>query len=156
MKPITKRQQEVLDFIVAFIAQNNYSPTTREIANAVGLASGSTVYGMMKKLQSNGLISWKPNEPRTIKVIKQEEGKIRCFSVGESVPLDELKSGSLFIYGETIGLKSEYRNEHGAIEAYIVGSGELFWEGFTDISEQANLMVQPLVLEAEVKDICAL
>lgn len=57
------------------------------------------------------------------------------------VSLSDLDSGSLFIYEGTMALKSEYRTDAGAIEAYIIGSGEIFWGGVDTPKDQSMLMV---------------
>jgi len=56
--------------------------------------------------------------------------------------LEQLPCGSLFTdaYG-TVGLKTEYRTEKGAIEAFIIGSGEMYWGGTTDPEKQRSLEV---------------
>ena len=41
---LTKRQQEIFDFIKRYVASNGYPPTVRDIGKAVGLASSSTVH----------------------------------------------------------------------------------------------------------------
>lgn len=60
------------------------------------------------------------------------------------ITLEELDKGSLFVYRGTYALKTEYRTKRGAIEAYIVGSGEFFWGGVTTAEEQAKLEVVPV------------
>lgn len=55
--------------------------------------------------------------------------------------LENLPAGSLFLFEDTLAVKSEYHNESGAVEAIIVGSGEFFWGGTSDPKEQAQLMV---------------
>jgi hypothetical protein len=68
----------------------------------------------------------------------------------EKISLEELPVGSLFDYmGRTIGLKTEYRSEGGAIEAFIVGSGEMFWGGTDNAEDQGKLLVTPLAPHAE-------
>ena len=62
------------------------------------------------------------------------------------VKLGNLKNGSLFIYKDTIALKSEYRTENGACECHIVGSGEMFWGGTNTAEELNNLYVTPILL----------
>ena len=60
------------------------------------------------------------------------------------VKLCDLKRGKLFMFNETLGMKTEYSTEHGAIEAYIVDSGCMFWGG-TDLPKvQRNLLVYPV------------
>lgn len=64
---------------------------------------------------------------------------------GKLVTLEELPAGALFSFGGEIVLKSEYTTEKGLIEAFILGSGELFCGG-CPIEEQPQLKVQPLKL----------
>lgn len=59
--------------------------------------------------------------------------------------LDECPPG-LFIFGDCLGFKSEYRTPQGANEAYVVSSGEFFWGGTTKPDEQGALMVTPVDL----------
>ena len=76
---------------------------------------------------------------------------------GELVTLEELPAGTLFSFSGDIVLKSEYTTEKGLIEAFILGSGELFCGG-CPIEEQPQLKVQPLKLISfaeEVKPIIA-
>lgn len=55
--------------------------------------------------------------------------------------LCDLPKGSLFLFEDTLCLKSEYRTDSGAIEAHIVGSGEMFWGGAKTPEEQSMLLV---------------
>lgn len=64
------------------------------------------------------------------------------------ITLEDLPAGSLFKYGETIALKSEYRADGGAIEAYIVGSGEMFWGGTKTSEDQRKLLVVAVAIPA--------
>jgi hypothetical protein len=66
------------------------------------------------------------------------------------IKLYELPVGSLFMTPDRkcLALKSEYRTDKGAIEAHIVGSGEMFWGGTSDIRVLNNLDV----LEVKVKN----
>ena len=65
---------------------------------------------------------------------------------GLKVRLADLEPGKLFRFGETVGFKSEYR-WGGAIEAFIVGSGEMFWGGTSTADKQRELMVEPIDLK---------
>lgn len=65
---------------------------------------------------------------------------------GLKVRLADLEPGKLFKFGETVGFKSEYRSG-GAIEAFIVGSGEMFWGGTSTADKQRELMVEPIDLK---------
>lgn len=69
----------------------------------------------------------------------------------QSCTLAELPAGSLFLHGKTLGLKSEYHTESGAIEATIVGSGEMFWGGTHSPQDQANLIVTQVDIDRTPK-----
>ena len=64
----------------------------------------------------------------------------------KSMPLEELPCGGLFLYNETLCLKTKYRTSNGAIEAFIVGSGEMFWGGVSTPEEQRQVMVRRVKL----------
>jgi len=63
------RSQAIIDFISQYIQKNGYSPTTREIAAAVGLSSPSTVTGHLNRLKKKGLVDFEPYEVRTIRIV---------------------------------------------------------------------------------------
>lgn len=72
---------------------------------------------------------------------------------GDKVPLYKLPVGSLFAHGDDcIAMKSEYMSENGLIEAYILGSGEIFWGGAKTVEEHRYIMVQPLDIVEAGKD----
>lgn len=68
----------------------------------------------------------------------------------KTVKLIDLEPGKLFMTPDMkcLALKTEYRNDKGAIKAYIVGSGEIFWSGTTDPRILNNLDV----LEVKIKN----
>ena len=55
-KPITKRQQEILDFISAQVQMRGYPPSVREIGSAVGLSSTASVHNQLNQLEKKGFI----------------------------------------------------------------------------------------------------
>lgn len=67
--------------------------------------------------------------------------------------LEDLPNGSLFLYGETLGLKSEYMTDNYAIEAYIVGSGEFFWGGMNKGKDQAKLVVTEVEVDMNASEL---
>lgn len=75
---MTPRQQQIYDFIVAYIEENLYPPTILEIGEGVGLASKSSVFNHLLAMQNKGYIEVKNNSPRAIKVkgykfVKEDE-----------------------------------------------------------------------------------
>ncbi|ADU30657.1 transcriptional repressor, LexA family [Evansella cellulosilytica DSM 2522] len=69
MTKLSKRQQDILDYIKEEVKEKGYPPSVREIGEAVGLASSSTVHGHLSRLEKKGLIRRDPTKPRAIEVI---------------------------------------------------------------------------------------
>jgi len=66
---LTKRQQEILDFIKRYLAEHGYPPTVRDIGHAVGLTSSSTVHAHLANLERAGAIRRDPTKPRALEVL---------------------------------------------------------------------------------------
>jgi repressor LexA len=66
---LTKRQQEIFDFIRRYGAKYGYPPTVREIGKAVGLASSSTVHAHLANLERYGLLKRNPTKPRALELL---------------------------------------------------------------------------------------
>ena len=66
---LTKRQQEIFDFIKRYSARYGYPPTVRDIGKAVGLASSSTVHAHLANLEKLGLLRRDPTKPRAIELL---------------------------------------------------------------------------------------
>lgn len=65
---ISERQQSILDFIKEEVDRRGFPPSVREIGQAVGLNSSSTVHGHLCKLEDLGYIRRDPAKPRTIEI----------------------------------------------------------------------------------------
>ncbi|MGD0196900.1 MAG: transcriptional repressor LexA [Solirubrobacteraceae bacterium] len=66
---LTKRQQEIIDFIRRYGADHGYPPTVRDIGKAVGLASSSTVHQHLANLEQLGLLRRDPSKPRALELL---------------------------------------------------------------------------------------
>jgi len=73
MVKLSKRQQDILDFIKDEVKSKGYPPSVREIGEAVGLASSSTVHGHLSRLESKGLIRRDPTKPRAIEILEVDQ-----------------------------------------------------------------------------------
>jgi repressor LexA len=71
---LTKRQQEIFDFIRRYSAKYGYPPTVRDIGKAVGLASSSTVHAHLSNLEKLGLLRRDPSKPRAIEMLERSVG----------------------------------------------------------------------------------
>jgi repressor LexA len=68
-KDLTKRQQEIFDYIKRYSQEVGYPPTVRDIGKAVGLASSSTVHAHLANLEKRGLLRRDPTKPRAIELL---------------------------------------------------------------------------------------
>jgi repressor LexA len=75
-KDLTKRQQEIFDFIKRYSAGHGYPPTVRDIGKAVGLASSSTVHAHLANLEKVGLLRRDPSKPRAIELLDRATGPV--------------------------------------------------------------------------------
>jgi repressor LexA len=83
---LTKRQQEIFDFIKRYSAKYGYPPTVRDIGKAVGLASSSTVHAHLSNLERIGLLRRDPAKPRAIELLDRAAAGVRSF-VRPGLPL---------------------------------------------------------------------
>lgn len=65
---LTARQRQVLVFISEYLAEKGYPPSVREIGEAVGLTSSSTVHLHLSTLQKKGYLRRDPTKPRAIEI----------------------------------------------------------------------------------------
>ncbi len=84
---LTKRQQEIFDFIRKYSARYGYPPTVRDIGKAVGLASSSTVHAHLANLEKIGLLRRDPSKPRAIELLDRAVESVRGIVRGEGLPL---------------------------------------------------------------------
>ena len=68
MTELTPRQRQVLEFIDAEVRRRGYPPSVREIGEAVGLSSSSTVHAHLAALQDKGYLTRDPTKPRAIEI----------------------------------------------------------------------------------------
>jgi repressor LexA len=83
---LTKRQQEIFDFIKRYSAKYGYPPTVRDIGKAVGLASSSTVHAHLANLERIGLLRRDPSKPRAIELLDRAAAGVRSL-VHPGLPL---------------------------------------------------------------------
>ena len=75
MENLSSRQAEILEFISQHCDETGYPPTVREIGNAVGLASPSTVHAHLAKLTDGGYLSRDSSKPRAMNVRKSQTSR---------------------------------------------------------------------------------
>lgn len=76
---LTKRQGEILDFIKAFVDKNSYPPSVRDIGEAVGLSSTSSVHAQLSNLEEKGYLKRDGSSARAL-TVTFNEGEITQFN----------------------------------------------------------------------------
>jgi repressor LexA len=84
---LTGRQQEIWDFLVDYVDQHGYPPTVREIGEAVGLASPSTVHAHLANLERAGLLKRDPTKPRALELVGRERQEAPAAAAMARLPL---------------------------------------------------------------------
>jgi repressor LexA len=72
---LTKRQQEIFDFIKKYSAKHGYPPTVRDIGKAIGLGSPSTVHAHLHNLEKLGVLKRDPSKPRALELLREQARK---------------------------------------------------------------------------------
>ena len=112
---LTKRQQEIFDYIKSYSAGHGYPPTVRDIGKAVGLTSSSTVHAHLANLEKLGLLRRDPSKPRAIELLDRATRDARAAvssAIGRVVP-----SGGLPVVGSVAAGQPILAEEN--IEEYV-------------------------------------
>jgi repressor LexA len=86
-KELTKRQQEIYDFIRKYSAKYGYPPTVRDIGKAVGLASSSTVHAHLANLEKVGVLRRDPSKPRALELLDRATDAVKSVVKPSGLPL---------------------------------------------------------------------
>jgi repressor LexA len=70
---LTGRQREIWNFLIDYVDRHGYPPTVREIGEAVGLASPSTVHAHLANLERAGLLRRDPTKPRALELVGRDK-----------------------------------------------------------------------------------
>ena len=72
MSELSAKQRQILEYMKAEVREKGYPPSVREICDAVGLKSTSTVHGHLSRLEKKGLIRRDPTKPRAIEILDSD------------------------------------------------------------------------------------
>lgn len=101
--PLTDRQREILELIRRTVADRGYPPSVREIGDAVGLSSPSTVHSHLSTLAEEGYIRRDPSKPRAIEVMDEDGAEPIARAAVRDVPLvGHIAAGSPILAEEDI------------------------------------------------------
>jgi repressor LexA len=161
---LTKRQQEIFDFIKRYSAKYGYPPTVRDIGKAVGLASSSTVHAHLSNLEKIGLLRRDPSKPRAIELFDRAAAGVRNL-VKPGLPLvGQVAAGQPVLAEENIedyiqtpsyagGEDGEYLLRVRGESMHKVGilDGDLVVVKPQDVAEDGEIVVALIGDEATVK-----
>ncbi len=117
---LTERQQQVLDYIRETVHDRGYPPSVREIGEAVGLSSPSSVHAQLNSLVKVGMIKKDPSKPRAIMIVDEHplaaenEGRTREVPV-----LGRIAAGTPI-------LAAEHVEDVMTLPTDLVGDGPVF------------------------------
>ncbi|MFH1146039.1 MAG: transcriptional repressor LexA [bacterium] len=133
---LTKRQREVLNFIVGFWDNNQYAPSYREIAVHFGLSSVSTIHSHVQLLKGKGYLDGEFNIPRALELTEAVRPNVEAISLpliglitaGEPIEAIEDKNSTVAVPADTVtGLecyalkvKGESMRDEGILDGDIV------------------------------------
>jgi len=83
---LTGRQREIWSFLVDYVDRHGYPPTVREIGEAVGLASPSTVHAHLANLERAGLLRRDPTKPRALELVGRAKGAAKSAETVRELP----------------------------------------------------------------------
>jgi len=102
-KQITDRQRQILDLILETVDRRGYPPSVREIGDAVGLSSPSTVHSHLSSLVNQGYLRRDPTKPRAIEVVHNgRDGDLRRAPVRDVPLVGRIAAGSPILAEEDI------------------------------------------------------
>jgi repressor LexA len=84
---LTKRQQEIFDFVKKYSAKYGYPPTVRDIGKAIGLTSSSTVHAHLSNLEKLGMLRRDPSKPRAIELLVDRAKKAADAAISGGLPV---------------------------------------------------------------------
>ena len=119
MEQLTERQRRILDFITQTRDERGYPPSVREIGDAVGLHSPSSVHAQLATLAQKGYLTKDPTKPRAIRVHGAEHAAPSTANLVEVPLVGRIAAGGPILAEQNI-------EDTMALPRDLVGSGTLF------------------------------
>ncbi|HEX2647794.1 MAG TPA: transcriptional repressor LexA [Candidatus Dormibacteraeota bacterium] len=134
---LTERQTRILEYIRSVTRARNYPPSVREIGEAVGLSSSSTVHNHLNQLERRGLIRRDPSKSRTVQLV-QDQGIDQQRRNAISVPIvGHVAAGAPILAEQNI-------------EDHVLLSPDLAKEGYFLLRVRGDSMVNAAILDGDL------
>ena len=134
---LTERQTRILDYIRYVTKVRNYPPSVREIGEAVGLSSSSTVHNHLNQLERRGLIKRDPSKSRTVQLTADIE-----------VDQERRNAISVPIVGNVAAGTPILAEQN--IEEHVLLSSELAKDGYFMLRVRGDSMVNAGILDGDL------
>ncbi len=136
---LTGRQQEIWTFLTQYVDEHGYPPTVREIGEAVGLASPSTVHAHLANLERAGLIKRDPTKPRALELRREPRSEpARAADVHRLPLIGEIAAGGPLLAEDNV-------EDHLAVPEPLASGGEEFL-----LRVKGDSMVNAGILEGDL------
>lgn len=139
MEKLTKRQEEILNFIKEYIVSNGYPPTVREIGKALGVSSPATIHAHLTNLSDKGFIKKEETKNRAIELLVENEFAPKNENVVDVPLLGKITAGSPI---EAI----EQPDEFFSLPSYLLPNNK---EVFT-LKVSGNSMINAGIFDGDV------
>ena len=116
---LTDRQRRILDYIAETVDDRGYPPSVREIGDAVGLHSPSSVHAQLATLAEKGLLAKDPTKPRAISLHRRTAGTTRRTSTTDVPLVGRIAAGGPILAEQNL-------EDTMTLPRDLVGSGTLF------------------------------
>ena len=140
---LTGRQQEIWDFLVDYVDAHGYPPTVREIGEAVGLASPSTVHAHLANLERAGLLKRDPTKPRAVELVGRERTEAPAGTLDKLPLVGQIAAGGPL-------LADQYIEDHLAVPETLRGDFLLRVKG--DSMVNAGILDGDIVVVQRAQD----
>jgi len=139
MEKLTKRQEDILNFIKEYIVSRGYPPTVREIGKALGVSSPATIHAHLENLEYKGFIKREETKNRAIELLVENEFLRKDDSVVDVPLLGKITAGSPI---EAI----EQPDEYFSLPAYLLPNDR---EVFT-LKVSGNSMINAGIFDGDI------
>jgi len=140
---LTGRQQEIWDFLVDYVDRHGYPPTVREIGEAVGLASPSTVHAHLANLERAGLLKRDPTKPRALELVGRDPAALSGGELPRLPLVGQIAAGGPLLADENV-------EDHVAVPERLNGDFLLRVKG--DSMVNAGILDGDLVIVQRTQD----
>ncbi len=134
---LTERQNKILDYIRYVTKVRSYPPSVREIGEAVGLSSSSTVHNHLNQLERRGLIKRDPSKSRTVQLVQDAEVDHQRRNAISVPVVGNVAAGAPILAEQNI-------------EDHVLLSSELAQEGFFLLRVRGDSMINAGILDHDL------